>query len=276
MGALLALGAAISFGIADVSGAVASRRRSALTVSIGVQLAGFPLLFVGLVVFSGRPSPTALALGAAAGVAGNLGLVLYLRSMAVGPIGVISPVSAVVGAGVPVGWGVIIAGDPLTTIQIGGIVAGLIAVVLVAWSPGASIRAFGTKGPLVALVAGALFGTFFVLLDATPEASGLWPLLTARTAGTIALTLLLVATRRSPSLRGTGGLVALSGTADVLANLLFLLATRSGLLSLASLLSSLYPVVALLLARQLLGERLRRNQQVGVALAIAATAALVV
>ncbi|MEX0953556.1 MAG: DMT family transporter [Nitriliruptoraceae bacterium] len=276
MGALLALGAAISFGVSDVAGAVASRRSPALTVAIGMQFAGFPVLLAGLWWLSGTPSVQALLLGALAGSVGNIGLVLYLRSMAVGPIGVISPISAVVGAGVPVTWGVLVAGDPLTAVQVGGIVAGLAAVVLVAWSPGASLRAYGSRGPIVAFVAGLFFGFFFIALDATPADSGLWPLLGARVAGSLSLIAFFLWRGTRPRHGMAVGLIVLSGTTDMLANVLFLLATRSGLLSLASLLASLYPVVALLIARQLLHERLRPIQALGVAVALAATLALVV
>jgi len=275
VGALLALGAALSFGISDVAGAVASRRAPALTVAIGMQFAGFPVLLAGLWLLPGTPSVEALLLGALAGSVGNIGLVLYLRSMAVGPIGVISPISAVVGAGVPVTWGVLIAGDTLTVVQVMGITAGLAAVVLVAWSPGASLRAYGSRGPVVAFIAGVFFGFFFIALDATPADSGLWPLLGARAAGALSLIAIFLWRGTRPKHGMAVGLVVLSGTTDMLANVLFLLATRSGLLSLASLLSSLYPVVALLIARQLLHERLERVQSLGVVVALAATLALV-
>ncbi len=275
MGALLALGAAISFGGSDVAGAVAARRHSALIVSLGLQLAGFPVVLLALPLLGGTFSATALLLGALAGSFGTIGLVLYLRSMAVGPIGVISPISALVGAGVPVAWGVAVAGDVLTPIQLVGILFGLVAVVLVAWSPGASLRAFGQRGPIVALIAGTLFGFFFVVLDATPPESGLWPLVGSRAAGTLVLLAFLTVapSRRWPS--GSVGMIVLAGVGDMAANVLFLLATRAGLLSLASLLASLYPVVALLLARFLLDERLTRLQGFGVLLALVATAALI-
>lgn len=276
MAALLALASALSFGISDISGAVASRRTSALMVTLGMQVSGFLVIVPALVLLPGVPSTRALLLGALAGVLGNLGLVLYLRSMAVGPVGVISPVSALVGASVPVAWGVALGGESLGAGQSIGVVAGLVAVVLVAWSPGASLRAYGSRGPLVALVAGALFGLFFVALDATPADSGLWPLIGSRVAGTTMILLLLVRVRRPRPPRAVWRLVVLAGVTDMLANLLFLLATRSGLLSLVSLLASLYPVVALVLARFLLAERLTGLQAVGVALALAATGLLIV
>jgi drug/metabolite transporter (DMT)-like permease len=272
---VLALGAALSFGISDISGAIAARRSSALQVALGLQLAGLPVLLVGLLLLPGVLSLRALTLGVLAGVVGNLGLVLYLRSMAVGPVGVISPLSALVGAAVPVAWGVWLVGDELDAWQLVGVVAGLVAVVLVAYAPGAAQRAYGRRGPLYALVAGVAFGLFFVVLDATPADSGLWPLVGSRIGGTVLLLGLLAAAPRPLPGRASIPLIALAGLTDMLANLLFLLATREGLLSLASLVTSLYPVVALLGARLLLAERLTRLQGVGVALALTATALLV-
>lgn len=276
MAALLALLAAVSFGVSDVAGAVASRRSSAPAVSLVLLVAGFPVLAVGLVLAPGEPSLAAVGLGALAGGIGTIGLVLYLRSMAVGPIGVISPISALVGVAVPVSWGVAVSGEVLSVIQMLGVLGGILAVVMVAWSPGASLRAYGSAGSLVALLAGTLFGLYFVILDATPVASGLWPLVGARVSGTLAVAILLVAIRRPVPPRSHWPLIALSGATDVGANVLFLLATRSGLLSLASLLTSLYPVVALLLARGFLQERLTPLQGAGVVLALCATTALLV
>jgi drug/metabolite transporter (DMT)-like permease len=273
--AVLALGAALAFGVSDIAGAVAARRSSALQVALGLQLAGLPVLLLGLLVLPGVPSVRAVALGVLAGAVGNLGLVLYLRSMAVGPVGVISPLSALVGAAVPVAWGVGLAGDELGPGQLLGVVTGLVAVVLVAYSPGAAERAYGGRGPLFALIAGVAFGLFFVVLDATPADSGLWPLVGSRLGGTLLLLGLLAAAPRPLPGRASIPLIALSGVTDMLANLLFLLATREGLLSLASLLASLYPVVALVGARVVLAERLTRLQGTGVVLALAATALLV-
>ena len=275
MGAVFALASAVSFGISDVSGAVAARRLSSVNVALGMQLAGLLALLPALWLLPGAPSWRAIAIGAAAGLIGNLGLILYLRCMALGPIGVISPIAALIGAAVPVAWGVLIAGDDLGWAQRVGVAVGLIAVVASAYRPGSSIRAGGSRGPLVALVAGAAFGLFFVILDATPPDSGLWPLLGARFGGLASILVMALAVRRSPIPRTALGLVAFSGITDVLANALFLLATRTGLLSLVSLLASLYPVVAVLVARLVLAERLSRLQGGGVVLAMVALALLV-
>jgi drug/metabolite transporter (DMT)-like permease len=276
VGLVLALGSALSFGVSDFTGALAARRASAITITITAQLAGLVLLVPALLLLPGASSPTALLLGTLAGVVGSGGLVLYLRCMAIGPMGVVSPLAAVVGASVPVGWGVVLADERLTLPDTLGVLAGLVAVVMVAYVPGSSILAAGTRGPLFAAAAGVSFGLFFVALDATPSESGLWPLLGARFGGTALLLVLLLLARRPFPTGDALGLAFASGVLDMAANVLFLLATRTGLLSLVSLLASLYPVVVLLLARQVLHERLTRLQASGVALAIAATALIVI
>lgn len=309
MSIVLAIGAALSFGISDVAGAVVTRRRGTGPAVLAIQLAGFPLLLVAAALIGGTWSFNAIALGALVGSLGTAGFLLYMKSMAVGPIGVISPISAAVGAGVPVIWAMLVVGELLTPMQIIGVVAGIVAVVLVAWTPGASIKAFGSAGPLIGFAAGVLFGLSFVALDATPSDSGFVPLVVGRTVGTAGVLVFAVmalraaarngAIRHAPMatalatnrpttvtiaaalrqlasvLRGRTGLLAVvAGTGDSLAILLFLLATRSGLLSLASLLTSLYPVVALIVARYALHERLTRLQSAGVITALVAMAAL--
>jgi drug/metabolite transporter (DMT)-like permease len=274
--ALLALASALTFGVSDVAGAVAARRASALTVTLGIQLSGAVVLVPLLAIVPGAPSWRAIAVGAAAGAVGNVGLLLYLRCMALGPIGVISPIAALLGAGVPVAWGVAVLGDGLGTWQRVGVLLGLAAVVAVAYVPGTSIRAAGSRGPLAAVAAGVAFGLFFVILSASPDGSGLWPLVGSRASGTAVAVVMLVVRKRpahpGPALR----LTLIAGVTDVVANGLFLFATREGLLSLVSLLTSLYPVVALLVARLWLHERLSRLQAGGVALALLATALLTV
>jgi len=272
---VLALLAAVGFGISDVTGAVAARRLSALTVTLGIQAVGLVALLPVLVLLPGQASLGALATGGVAGVFGSVGLVLYLRAMATGKIGVVSPVAALVGAAVPVGWGVVLAGDALSSRQLVGIVLGLIAVVAVASGPPGSDRRAGARSVTAAVVSGAAFGLFFVALDASPPDSGLWPVLGSRLAAITVLTVTIISRGRALVPVGSGRLVAISGAGDVAGNVLFLLATRGGLLSLASLLASLYPVVALLVARWWLQERLTGLQAAGVLVALAATGLLV-
>jgi drug/metabolite transporter (DMT)-like permease len=274
VGPVLALTSAPSFGMSDFAGGLAARRASSLVVTSGAQLAGLVVLLPALAALPGRSSSSAMALGALAGLLGSGGLVLYLRCMAVGPMGVVSPLAALVGVAVPVAWGVTLAGERLSGTEIAGIVLGGLAVVCVAYTRGGT-RLTDVRGPLLALASGAAFGGFFVALDATPVDSGLWPLLGARLAGLLLLgTLLLLAPRRPPDAR-TSWLILASGGLDMTANVLFLLATRADLLSLSALLASLYPIVVVVLARQLLAERLTRLQSAGVVAALGATALIV-
>lgn len=275
MSPLLALGASLAYGIADFTGTLATRRSSALTVAISVQAVGFLLLAPLAPLAPGTVSLEALVLGAAAGVMGTGGLVIYLRGMAVGPIGVVSPLAAVTGAAVPVLWGSWLIGERLGGPQVAGVLLALASVVAVAWVPGTSLRAMHLAPVLQALAGGTMFGAFFIVLALTPASSGLWPLVGARIAtGALAYPLLRLVVRPDP-LGPARRYVILSGVTDTTANVLFVLAARDGLLSVSALLSSLYPVVALLLARQVLRERLGRLQTAGVAAALVATGLLV-
>ncbi len=274
MGVLLALLAATSFGLSDVTGAVAARRVSALTVTLAIQAVGLIALLPVVLLVGGTPSVGAWLYGGLAGAAGSVGLVVYLRAMAAGPIGVVSPIAALVGAAVPVGWGVLLAGEQVGPRGAAGILLGLIAVGAVAYVPNGAVDVASSASVLAAVLSGMAFGLFFVALDATPPGSGLWPLLGARIVAVGIMVGAVVVRRRTLLPYGVGRLITVSGIADVAGNAFFLLASRVGLLSLVGLLTSLYPVVALLVARWWLQERLTGLQAAGVVTAMAATALL--
>jgi drug/metabolite transporter (DMT)-like permease len=272
---LAALGAAMLFGVEDVSGALAARRTSALSVMLGLQVVGLALLLPALLIVPSVVSPAALLIGAGVGCAGSIALVVYLRAMAIGPMGIVSSLAALTGAGVPVLWGVARGGEVLTDRQAAGVVAGLAAVVLVAWRPGDGFTRKDLAGPLAALTAGLGFAAFFIGLDATPDDSGLWPLISGRTASLIVGVPLLALLSRPRPPRDALPLILVAGFAGTSASASFLVATRTGLLSLATILSSLYPVVSIVIARRYLGERLRRTQALGVTVALGAIALIV-
>jgi drug/metabolite transporter (DMT)-like permease len=275
MSPLFALGASLSYGIADFTGAMAARRTSALTVTLSVQLIGLLFLLPLMPLLPGTFSIPAILIGGASGAVGTVGLVVYLRAMAKGPIGVISPLAAASGAVVPVAWGSLVLGDELSSLQIGGVLLALVSVFVVAWVPGTAVGAAEPRAILTGLGSGVLFGAFFVALDATPADSGMWPLVGARVASALGILLLLRIVSRPAHPGPALGLIALSSLSDMSANVLFLLATRGGLLSISALLSSLYPVVALLLARRFIAERLHRVQAAGVVGALIAMGLLV-
>lgn len=262
MSALLALSAALTFGASDFAGGLAARRAPALTVSWFAQAAGLLILAPGLLLLPGVFSSAALSAGAVGGIAGAFGLVLYLRGLAIGPMGLAAPLAGVAGAVLPVaiGFGT---GERPSTLAVVGIGLGLGAVVLVGGRDLAAGARSGVsnRGPLLALLGGFGFGVFFVALDASPADSGLWSLVGARAASLVLLAVALVVRRAGvPRDRRFLALAIATGTLDMVANVLFLASARAGMLSLAALISSLYPVVVAGLAHGLLRERLDRVQ----------------
>ncbi|MDQ3904171.1 MAG: EamA family transporter [Actinomycetota bacterium] len=268
-----ALPAAVSYGVADFAGGLATRRTSNTLAVIAIsQLAGTVPLLPALLLLPGRPSAAAAGAGALAGIAGSAGLLLYFRGLARGPMGVVAPVSALTGAGLPLLVGVL-AGESAGPLTAGGVVMALLAVALAAAGTARDGAAAG--GLLLAIGSGVGFGLFFVALDASPADSGLWPLLAAKVAAVVVFGAVVLARRSSDEALWTRcGLIVLSGAADMVANILFLLATRNGALSVSAVVVSLYPVVVVVLARFLLRERLTWLQASSVALALTASALL--
>jgi len=265
-----ALSSAVAYGFGDFAGGLASRRAPVMRVTAVAQVAGLAVLLPATFLLPGNLSAAAIGWGAVAGVGGMTGLLLYMRGLAVGPMGVVAPLSAVVGAGLPLVAGVVGGERPGPTAWLALVVA-LLAIALA--SAGSRGDAASGAGLLYGLGAGVGFGLFFVALDLTPDGSGLWPLVAGRVVSVTLLSgALLGPARRAPwhGLR----LMLLCGVLDTAANVLFLLATRTGALSVSGVLVSLYPVVVVLLARIVLRERLTGLQLTGVGLALTASALL--
>ncbi len=272
MAVVLALASAAVYGAADFLGGLASRRASVFGVVALSQGIGL-VAVLGLLPWLGGPvTPADLGWGAAAGLAGALGLVVFFRTLARGTMSVIAPVTAVTAAAVPVLVGVL-SGDDIGPWAATGIALALAAVVLVSAEGGLSALRSARPASLVpALAAGAAFGLFFVALDRTSTESGLTPLVTARLASLLLVVVIAVAGRRSLRVgRPALPLVALSGVGDMSANALFLLATQQdGPLAITGVLASLYPVSTVVLAQVLLRERLAAAQVTGLGTAVAA------
>lgn len=265
----VALPAALAYGIADFAGGLAARRAPVPVVTAVIQGVGLLALLPAAWLLPGRPSGAALAVGALAGVAGAAGLLLYLRALAVGPMGVVAPLSALVGAGLPLVVG-LVGGERLQPLTVLAIAVALAAILMA--TAGSRGDAASATGLALGLGAGVGFGLFFVGLDATPPDSGLWPLVSGRVVSVVLLGVLVVG--RGGRLRAPTGLMIVSGVGDTLANVLFLLATRLGSLGVSAVVVSLYPVVVVVLARMLLGERLTRLQLTSAGLAVGASVLL--
>jgi drug/metabolite transporter (DMT)-like permease len=269
---VLALASAVVYGAADFLGGLSSRRASVFGVVAVSQLVGLLALLVLLPWLGGPVGPSDLAWGAAAGVAGATGLVLFFRTLARGVMSVIAPVTAVTAAAVPVLVG-LLGGDTIGPWAAAGIGLALAAVVLVSAEGGLSaLRAARPASLAPALAAGTAFGFFFVLLDRTSPDSGLTPLVTARLASVALVVVIALAGKQSLKVgRVALPLVALSGIGDMTANALFLLATQQdGQLAITGVLASLYPVSTVILAQVLLRERLAGAQVAGLGTAVAA------
>ncbi|HET6392637.1 MAG TPA: EamA family transporter [Blastococcus sp.] len=272
MAVVLALASAVVYGASDFLGGLASRRTSVFGVVAMSQLIGLVAL-VALLPWLGGPVDGAdLAWGAAAGLAGAAGLVVFFRTLAGGVMSVVAPVTALTAAAIPVLVG-LLGGDTIGTWAAAGIALALLAVVLVSAESGlTALRAARPAALAPALLAGTMFGLFFVLLDRTSADAGLTPLVAARTASVALVVAIALVGRQSLRVSRTAlPLVAVSGVGDMTANALFLLATQAdGQLAITGVLASLYPVSTVVLAQVVLRERLVRAQVAGLLAAAAA------
>lgn len=270
---MLALLSAVLFGVADFTGGFVTRRLPVWKVIPWSQLLGLPLLVIGLLVVPAEEvTALDLALGAVGGIAGLAGLAILYSALAAGTMSVVAPISGAVAAAIPVIFD-LSRGEELSPLQIFGIVLALAAVLLVGLDH--SARHLDGRLLLQAAAAGAAFAVFFIALGFTDEASGLWPLVAARTATVpiafaVALGLGVAARPRDDDLR----LVAVAGTLDMGANVAIALALQRGPIGVSSVLSSLYPAVTAVVAVVVLNERPSTQQLVGIGFALAAVLAL--
>jgi drug/metabolite transporter (DMT)-like permease len=268
--ALLALGASLCWGVADFLGGLASRRLPVL----GVLAVTFPVGALGAVVAvlvfrPDRPDGEALALAALAGLFGLAGLAALYRGLAVGAMSVVAPLSATAPL-VPVVVGVA-RGERPGAWQWAGIALALVGIVLLSREPGGTSRV--AAGATLGVVAAAGFGLFFVTLDAASDEGALWSALSLRLAGAaVVVALALVLRPRLPRTPRDAAPLVVVGLLDLSANALFAAASSRGLVSLVSVLASLYPAVVVGLAMLTLGERLTRPRAAGAVAALAGAA----
>lgn len=271
---LLATSAALVWGTSDFCGGKGAQRAHALTVTVVSQLVSLPVLAVGLLLLPGTVRLADLGWGMVGGVAGLIGVVLLYRGLAGGAMVVVSPVTAVTAAVVPMLVGLVVDGS-LHPFGLLGSACAIGAIGLVSAGPSGAgpLRTPVARLAGLALLAGTMFGIFFIILGQAHPDSGLWLLVGARLSS-VPLGLLLVA-RAGAGLRlPRAGLAwaGLAGTLDLAGNVLFLLAAVDGHLSLVAVLASLYPASTVLLALTVDRERVRVAQLLGLGLAAAALA----
>jgi drug/metabolite transporter (DMT)-like permease len=260
----------LTWGVADFFGPLKARTFGALRVLVYAQLGGLVVIALAVVIRGKGPEGAATLLAVPAAISGTLGLYAYYRGVAVGAISVVAPIAGV-SAAVPVIVG-IASGEHLSALTAAGITCALIGVFLASREPGRG-GSHIAAGVGLALLAAVGFGCYFPPMHAAGNADFWWASLFFRTTSTTMI-LLAIAIRR-PNIAVTADQVpvfALIGIGDMLGNLLFAAASRGGLVSVTSVLASLYPIVTVVLARALLAERVARSQEAGVALTLAGVA----
>lgn len=271
---LLALGSSLAYGCADFLGGLGARKAHVLRT---VMIAAPASLVVELLlwpVLGASFSAGALGWGAASGVASAAAFVLLYRTLAIGPMNVLSPVTALVSAALPVGVG-LLQGEHLAVAGMVGLPLALVAVVLVSAGHGAGSARPSRTALLLAFGAGAAIALQLVFLHQTPSDSGVAPLIVGRAVSSaITLAAAGVMYRRLGSERPAYAMSAAAGVLDSVANLLFLLASRSGDLAVVAVIVALYPAGTVLLARGVLAERIHRGQLVGLGTAAVAVSLL--
>jgi drug/metabolite transporter (DMT)-like permease len=262
------LGSALTWGIGDFCGGLATRRTSVWSVVLYSQAVGMVLLLVLAFAFGEMlPRASDLFWGAVAGLAGIIGLLALYQAMALGQMALVAPLTAIIALSIPVIIGIVTEGWPAAS-TLGGFVLAGVSVMLISYAPQ---RTASASGLWIALVAGCGFGGFFVLIAQTQDAAVFWPLVAARAMSVATLSILMVLQRRAALPTSQALLpITLAGVFDAGGNACFVLAEQAGRLDIASTLSSLYPVSTVVLALILLRERISWVQGAGVALALAA------
>lgn len=266
----LGLGSSICWGFADFIGGLQSRRLPVPVVLAVSQATGLVIAtVVVLAAWDSPPDGRSLAIALVAGGGAMLALGAFYKALAIGTMSIIAPIAAT-GAVVPVVVG-LATGDRPGPLVLAGFAAAMTGVILAsrehhddAAAAVASRRAIG-----LALLAAVGFGSYFVAMDEASSESVVWALFASRLAGTVAVAAFVTATRTA--LRTEAGdwrLLVLAGALDFSAVALYAIGTTEGLLSVLAVLSSLYPVVPVVMGRVWLGERIRRVQQIGVAAAL--------
>lgn len=266
---LLALGASLTWGVADFVGPWQSRALGTLRVLIWAEIAGVAATGIAAIARGSGPHDPAVLLAIPAAISGTLGLYAYYRGMAIGAMAVVAPIAGA-SAVVPVIFG-IARGDRPSTLQYAGIACALVGVFLASQEHQASGQRKVAAGVGLALLAAVGFGFYFPPMHAAGKADPIWASLIFRfTALVIVAAAALV---RRPPLRLSRWklLIVLGvGLGDTLGNVLFAAAAKSGgLVSLTSVLASLYPIVTVVLAAFVLHERIARTQRIGVVLTLA-------
>jgi len=270
----LSLLAAVAYGLADFIGGAASKRTSPWAVALVAQVAGAAAVLVLAVVVGGDPAGADLGWAVAAGLFNGLGTAFLYRGLSAGRMGVVAPVSGVGAAALPVVVGLTTGERPAALVWV-GIVAALPGIWLVSREPAdpSGSPAASGSGLVDGILAGIGFGALFACLAQIPEEAGFLPLALNQVVAGVAIVGVARAFGAPWVPRdAAAGIGAVSGVLAAVATGAFLLATQTGFLTVAAVLTSLYPAVTVVLAATVLRERVHRGQAWGLVLCLAAVA----
>ncbi len=286
--AIFAVFSSITFGSADFLGGLVTRRAALIAVMVGNQAAAFlALLLAATIVTPFWLPPHDLALSILAGMSTTIGIPMLYKGLAIGPMSIVAPVTALVAMLLPVLYGMVILGEAPANLTLLGFALAALAVFLLGGGeklfeslrPAAIRQATPLRAFAYALGSGSCIAIFYVTTRSCSAESGLWPLVVARLVALIAMASLAVIRRRDQPLVWPGVLllafILLSGALDGAGNAFYILAAHAGALGVVATITSLYPATTILLARYGLGERISLAQTIGVVSALAAITAIV-
>ncbi|KHK95352.1 hypothetical protein LK09_19475 [Microbacterium mangrovi] len=305
--ALLAVVAAVIFGSADFLGGMAAKHLRSLVVTGVSAFSGLLLLLVAMAVLGTHWLPQDALLGALSGILSVAAVGLLYACLAIGPMSILSPLTAVVSAIVPLLWGLLVRHEALSALAWTGLGFALVATVLVGFVPGEKVVRPSARGLVMAVCSGTAIGGFMIIMSSTSEASGVLPLIFNRAVNGLITTIIVVVTtlammrrgrslrsalaaegpqlgatpdgradleharahgRPSPMLARAWWIAIGAGLVDATANTLTLIALRSGDLAIVSALTAMYPAGTILLAAIVLRERIAGVQWTGLGLAL--------
>lgn len=274
---LLGLVSSLLYGVSDFFGGVASRTRPATSVAFLALVVSGIVILPAFAIVDSAWSVDAVVLGALAGLAGGAGLLLLYAALAIGPVGFVSPVVALMSAVLPALFA-FATGEPTGGWALAALAAVVIGGVLIGLEPDAGLRP-RPRTVALTLVTGVVYAAYFVLMDATPADSGAVPMLSDSVAAIVAVgAVLLVGRRRRRPIgrpaRREIGLVLAAGLTQGIATVLLVTALHLPGLAIVAALSALYPVTTVGLAVLVLHERLRARHAIGLAVAVLGVAGL--
>jgi drug/metabolite transporter (DMT)-like permease len=283
---VLGFATSLVYGFADFFGALGSKHIKPVVVTFWSGLSGLALLLTASLFMGADFSANSILCGVIGGIASAFAMTCLYAALAIGPISILSPLSAVVMAIVPMIIG-FAQGDRFSLwgwLALGAI---LVAVVLVGFVPGDDVRLPSLKGLLLGIGAGIGMGAVLLALAAAPKDSGLASPAILRAVSASLLGIFMLATIRRGRVDGAAGksskastkiwlAVLATGFLDSSANVFFTIASRQGSLSVVSVLTALYPLGTIILARIFLKEKIARSQMFGIVLALGASALLAI